>query len=202
VLRHGRSVANVLGLIASEPATAAEAYGLAPEGREQVRRAVAAAAESGDLVRPWRILSSPLLRSRESADVAAEVLGVRGGYTVDDRLTERGFGVFELTSDENYERVWARDRENPDHVDWTVESVRSVCARVRSLLVELVRHRDPAAVVLCTHGDVASTLLCASLGLPLSRHREVGALGNGEIRPLPEMAQLLTFDRPRGERVP
>jgi hypothetical protein len=31
---------------------------------------------------------------------------------------------------------------------------------------------------------VASVLLCAMLGLSLSRHREVGAMANGEVRRL------------------
>ena len=195
LLRHGQSVANVLGLIASGPAIAGEAYGLTAEGREQVRRAVTAATESGILIRPCRVVSSPLLRSRESADGAAEALGLDGGYVVDDRLTERRFGALEGTSDTNYERVWALDRENPDHEEWAVESVRSLHARACSLVRELAAEECPDAVVLCTHGDVVSTLHCASLGLSLALHREVGALGTGEIRPLPSITRLLAFDR-------
>lgn len=199
LLRHGHSVANALGLIASQRATAGEDYGLTAEGREQVRRAVTAATESGVLVRPCRVISSPLLRSRESANVAAQVLGLDSGYVVDDRLAERRFGTLEGTSDRNYEGVWALDLENPDHEEWAVESVRSVCARACSLIRELAAEEN--AVVLCTHGDVASTLHCASLGLPLALHREVGAFGTGEMRPLPSVTRLLAFDR-QGERVP
>ena len=42
--------------------------------------------------------------------------------------------------------------------------------------------------MLFAHGDVASVLLCAPNGLSLSKHRDVGAMANGEVRPLPERA--------------
>ena len=56
--------------------------------------------------------------------------------------------------------------------------------------LSLVDHRadEAGSFLLCTHGDVASVLLCAANGLSLSRHRDVGAMGNGEVRPLPAHA--------------
>ena len=42
--------------------------------------------------------------------------------------------------------------------------------------------------MLFAHGDVASVLLCAPNGLSLSKHRDVGAMANGEVRLLPERA--------------
>jgi probable phosphoglycerate mutase len=178
LLRHGQSRANVEGLVASSLATAGEAYGLTPRGREQVRSSIGEAAASGILPQGCLTVSSPLLRARESAEVAAEVLG--GTVRLDHRLIERGFGSLERGPDAAYEGVWAEDRADPGHERWGVESVRSVLDRGSALLRELERSADVA--ILCTHGDVASVLLCASLGLPLGRHREVGALGNGELR--------------------
>ena len=61
-----------------------------------------------------------------------------------------------------------------------VESIVAILERATGLVREL--EEGPGAAVLSTHGDVASVLYCASLGLPLSRHREVGALANGELR--------------------
>jgi broad specificity phosphatase PhoE len=66
-----------------------------------------------------------------------------------------------------------------------VESAEAVLARVTSLLEdlrELQRSGEATSFLLCTHGDVASILVCASQGLPLSRHREIGAMGNAEVR--------------------
>jgi broad specificity phosphatase PhoE len=182
LLRHGESLANVAGLIASDPVNAA-AYGLTPRGREQVRVSVQAARSEGTLAGARRVVTSPLLRARESAEIAAEILGAE--LSVDARLSERGFGDFELLSDRSYEEVWSADRDDPTHERWGVESVASVLARARARLAEIEALPADGPVVLCTHGDVASVLLCAGAGVPLGRHRDVGALGNAELRLLP-----------------
>ena len=182
LLRHGRSLANERRLIASSPANAVDAFGLTPMGREQVRQSVVAAQAAGTLNPPIFLVSSPLLRARESADVAAELLGVTP--TIDERLSERGFGDFELASDDRYERVWAEDRLDATHGSWGVESVADVLSRAGPVVDEFFSHERAATVILCTHGDVASVLICASLGAPLEQHREVGALETGALREL------------------
>jgi broad specificity phosphatase PhoE len=190
VLRHGRSVANERGLIASTVGVAGEAFGLTDLGRAQVTDTVTRARGSGLLEPPVTIISSPLLRARESADIAAAMLGVSA--RVDDRLVERGFGDFELESEERYEAVWQVDVRDPTHGTWGVESVVDVLARARSLVEEVVEevgdksvYGSPGgSVLLVTHGDVASTLICASMGSTLDRHREVGALDTGDLREL------------------
>jgi broad specificity phosphatase PhoE len=180
LLRHGESTANVERLVASEPANARAAFGLTLRGREQVRRSLAVARAAGLLSGPCRVVSSPLLRALETAAISAELLGAE--VEEDARLVERGFGELELGPDEGYEQVWASDRVDPTHRIAGVESVESIFARAVSLVVELQGTADGREVLLCTHGDVASVLLCAAQGLPLGRHREVGALDNGEIR--------------------
>jgi broad specificity phosphatase PhoE len=79
-----------------------------------------------------------------------------------------------------YASVWAKDAADPEHEAWGVESVVSVFTRARAVLFGLEPEAGP--VLLCTHGDVASVLLCAAAGAPLGRHREIGPLVNGEIR--------------------
>lgn len=182
LLRHGQSEANVRHLIASSPAAAAEAFGLTEHGRAQVRASLSSARASGILSSGCVVVSSPLLRARESAAIAADVLGA--SITIDSRLSERGFGEFELQSDEHYERVWAEDRADPAHVKWGVESTLALLGRVAPLIRELEEAESGRTFILCTHGDVASILLCAASGLALARHRDVGAMANGEIRPL------------------
>lgn len=182
LLRHGQSEANVMGLIASSPAAAAEGFGLTDVGRMQVRAAVIAALDAGLVPRDCHVVSSPLLRARESAAIAADVLGAT--VRIDPRLAERGFGEFELSTDDHYEQVWTRDRADPAHESWGVESTKSILMRVTALLRELHASDTTGTFLLCTHGDVASVLVCATQGLSLSQHREVGAMGNGEVRRL------------------
>ncbi len=189
LLRHGHSLANEQRLIASRPENAADAFGLTPLGREQVRTSLARAVSRGSLARPGLLICSPLLRARESAEVAAELLGA--GPSADARLTERDFGELELEPDRRYDEVWEEDRRDPTHRRWGVESVADVLERAGALVEELTREARSATVVLCTHGDVASVLLCASHGAPLGRHREVGALRTGDLRSLPSVELVL-----------
>lgn len=179
LLRHGRSLANERHLIASSPVNAGDAFGLTVLGRTQVRRSVTQALATGMLESPVLLVSSPLLRARESADIAAELLGV--SPMIDARLSERGFGDFELEPDDRYERVWAADRRDATHRSWGVESVADVVGRAGPVVDEAALDEHAATVILSTHGDVASALLCSSLGVPLEQHREVGALETGTL---------------------
>ena len=181
LLRHGQSEANVQGLIASSAAEAYEGYGLTDLGRAQVRASVRGEVEAGRLTHACHLVSSALLRARQSADEAAAVLGT--SIRVDARLNERGFGELELTSDTQYARVWAEDRMNSAHARWGVESVESILRRVTELVRSLAASDPAGRFLLCTHGDVASVLLCTTGGHALTDHRDVGALGNAEVRP-------------------
>jgi probable phosphoglycerate mutase len=189
VLRHGRSLANEEGRIASRIENAGDAYGLTPLGCEQVHGSVQGAVDAGSLAPPVLLVSSPLLRARESAQVAGEVLGV--SPSVDARLIERGFGDLELGPDRAYAEVWEADLRDPTHRNLGVESVADVLRRAGGVVEDLAEKPDVGTVVLCTHGDVASTLLCASVGAPLGRHREVGALATGALQELPSVAKVL-----------
>ena len=176
LLRHGRSEANELGLIASSVEHAGGAFGLSPEGRLQVRASIEAV--RAGLLEPVCVISSPLLRARETAEIAAGLCGA--DVRVDERLIERDFGELELESDDRYDSVWEIDRRDPTHRTWGVESVTDVLARLEPLIGEL-QSEALGSALLVTHGDVASTLVCASLGEPLHRHREVGGLATGQL---------------------
>jgi broad specificity phosphatase PhoE len=189
LLRHGRSLANDKGLIVSRPEHAREAYGLTPVGHEQVARNVEHARAEGLLPPPVAVVSSPLLRARESAEVAARLLATR--VSVDSRLTERDFGELELGDDELYGRVWDADAADPTHGRWGVESVVEVLRRAGAVVEELSLEAPDTTVVLCTHGDVASTLLCASKGVSLGLHRTVGALETGALEQVPAVEPIL-----------
>jgi len=68
LIRHGQSEANARGIIQGR-----REYGLTSLGREQAAR-VAARLAAGS--RPVRLLSSPLLRARQTADIIAQALGL------------------------------------------------------------------------------------------------------------------------------
>jgi broad specificity phosphatase PhoE len=184
LLRHGHSQANDAGLIVSRPDVAKGCYGLTGDGRLEVRDSLTLAREQGLLRGVTSLYTSPFLRATQTSAIAVEVLGL-AGFSVEDRLRERWFGQMEMTADANYDRVWAEDAKDPDHTRWGVEAVTAVLKRAGSLICEAVRAPvRGGTVLLVTHGDVASILLCSAAGRDLRCHHLAYGLRTAEIRRL------------------
>lgn len=103
-----------------------------------------------------QIFTSDLSRARETAEIAAEALGVTR-LTVDPRLRERGFGCFEgLTREECEERhpeMWARYLADRRTIPTGAEPQEQVVARVVAALTAVVASADPRGhVLVVSHG--------------------------------------------------
>ncbi len=177
VLRHGRSEANARGLIVSGGAQAEEGFGLTPDGREQVRQSVSACAS---LDRATLVVSSPLMRARQSAAIAQQVLGCEAPM-IDPRLRERWFGPLDGMSDENYARVWEQDADDRLPPIPGVESVSAVRDRVVALIEDLERRHEGRRILLVGHGDPLQILWTVFAGVPASEHRRMQHLQTGQI---------------------
>ena len=178
VLRHGRSLANEAGLIVSDPVQGGSGYGLSERGAEQVRESVTAFRAGGDFRPGGRIYTSPFLRARETAEIAASVLQWPVEPPV-DCLRERFFGQWDGTADRGYQAVWDRDALDPGHRQGGAESVLDVWARLSPFLEGLAGVGTP--VLLVTHGDVASVLVCGIHGRNFKEHRRGRTLGTGQL---------------------
>jgi len=181
VMRHGRSLANERGLIVSHPDNGCDGYGLADAGREQVRQSLRA---RNDLGADLRIVSSDFLRARESAEIAASMLGCTLPPSLEPRLRERDFGEYELGSDDAYENVWQEDCRDAQSRLRGVESVNQVMARVTRVVCDLEQALRDTAILLVSHGDALQILQTAFAGRDASAHRELEHLHTAEIRQL------------------
>lgn len=198
VLRHGESEANVRRLIVGAPANGRGSYGLTRDGRLQVASSLLKFLRRARDVRLDLVVSSPFLRARQSARIAGAIADVE--IRTDARLRERGFGPLELKSDAHYEAVWAEDRVSPSASSRGVESAASVFRRAMNVVGGIERRMTGKTLLLCTHGDVASVLICGLMGRDLSLHRQVGALGVGAIRRLVTAASGRPSNRAVGGR--
>lgn len=185
LMRHGESRANEAGLIVSRPENGLrDEFGLSEQGREQVREA----ALRTQLSRRALIYSSDFARTRETAAIVSSLWGAES-YNSTPALRERDFGSWELTSSENYEKVWRADRESwqartcspPVRVNG-VETPMEVFCRVSRLLALTEYHHEDEDIVLVSHGDTLQILQTGFLELPPHRHREVPHLQTAEIR--------------------
>jgi broad specificity phosphatase PhoE len=125
------------------------------------------------------LVSSDLLRARETAEIVAAALGLDLAY-VDADLRERTFGVFEgLTRVECEQlhpeawRAWVEEQRPAKGV----EPPSIVAARVRAAIERAAERiaNDGAPVLVVTHGGALRSLVHAVTGAP------VGPIANGAI---------------------
>jgi probable phosphoglycerate mutase len=149
-VRHGQTASNAGGQLQGRFDAP-----LTDEGTEQATR-VAAALEGE---RPVRVVSSPLVRARTTADAIAKLVGVE--VEVDERLIELDYGEWDQRrlSDVPTE-AWQEWRESPSYAPPGGESLEAVSARVvdfctsradewRDDLLVAVSHVSPIKAAVC-----------------------------------------------------
>lgn len=186
LLRHGRSEANARELVSSAPASALTRFGLTPAGAREVaatlrrRTSLRFAGSARDRI---VIYTSPYRRARETAAIAARMLGTSPPIR-EDRLRERYLGELDLGSAACYPRVWREDARDPAHTRWGVESVLEVLDRATAVVRDLDRAHADREILLVTHCDVAMILTCGWRGVDPRYHFRKRRIRTGELRPL------------------
>ena len=196
-LRHGQSLANVAHIISSDPAIATVEHGLSETGWEQVLAAADAVCDearahgldvaiiSSDFKRAWQ--------TAQSVRAGCLAAGVPVWPPEDVQptlaLRERSFGELSGGSDDRYDDVWAEDARSAEHVEYGVESIRSVLTRARGVVQHLESSSvlDPNRrwmVVLVAHGDVLQILQTAFARVDVRRHRSLEHLPTATLRAL------------------
>lgn len=128
-------------------------------GRTQALAAARILADDG----PWdAIVSSPLSRARETAEIIARELGIDLGPAYAG-FRERDYGPLEGTS----EAAARADHPAGDYPG--AETHASVAARGRAALDEVARDYGDAAVVIVCHGTMIRYTLESVAGRPIDR---------------------------------
>lgn len=155
VVRHGRTEANASGLL----------LGRADPGLDDVGR-LQAAALAEVLPNGARVLSSPLLRCRETAAAVAS-----GGVTSDDvevdpRLAELDYGELDLMPlSEIPPELWAAWRADPGFRPPGGETLVELARRVGAVLDEVLPDAAAGHVVVVTHVSPVKAALAWALGV-------------------------------------
>ena len=134
------------------------------EGRAQAHEAAGILADGG-----WEVVvSSPLLRARETAQIIAKDLGLELGPSY-PALVERSYGPLEGESSSETMARWPhRDYPGAESLDSVVSRGLAALARI----ADDFRDRD---VVIVAHGTIIRYTLAALAGRPLD------AIKNGSI---------------------
>lgn len=149
LVRHGRTAANAAGLLQGRRDNPLDEVGV------RQARAVAAAVGPVD-----RVVSSPLLRARETAGA------FDGAVEVDDRFTELDYGEWEArpVADVSLE-TWVAWRNDLDFRPPGGETLRELGLRVRSGLGDLVADAADRRVVVVCHVSPIKAAIAWSLGV-------------------------------------
>ncbi len=177
-IRHAESEANKKRILASRLP-----FPLTDEGREDARRI---AAELKELVRINRIISSPLLRAKQTAEAFSKAYDVP--VSLDGKLSEQNLGRY---SGMSYDEVKLEAEYEADPLqrwDWVPrgngESYKMVAERVKSFLKSMVleaaeKENSDHHTLIVTHA-VVFRLLRAVLENTLPRYPK-NFPNNGEI---------------------
>lgn len=183
-LRHGQSKPNILGIVLSDLEDGKkEEYTLSEQGEEQVRLSVKKAKESEVLGSDTIIFSSPFSRTKKTAEIAKEVLGITSDIIFDERLRERWFGDWEKTDHTAYKKVWADDEKNPEHKQKNVESTKEVLERTMSLVGDIEKKYKDKKILLVSHGDAIKIMETGFKKISPGLHRDL-SIKTAEIREL------------------
>ena len=179
-MRHGQSVANIEGIIASDPSVGCHQYGLTEMGRQQIRDSI----QNQSILNNDNIfiISSDFLRAKQTAEITHNLLNTQHPIEYNISLRERFFGELNGQSDEHYQDVWNLDKDNADHQEFDAESANQVVARVAALINQLEAKYTDKYFLLVAHGDVLQLLQTWFQRVSASEHRGLSHLATAEIR--------------------
>jgi broad specificity phosphatase PhoE len=165
-MRHGETAWNREGRVMG-----GNPIELDEHGRAQVEAAIPFAR----LLRPELIVTSPLIRARQSAEIIASGLG--GVAVIEEaQLSEVQYGRWEgmvfddLIEDPDYARYREDPLKSPTPGGETIGQVQSRgIEAVRRAIAANAGHR----ILFVSHGDIIRTVLCKLMGLELEHFRRI-----------------------------
>lgn len=144
-------------------------------GREQARETAQALNTSPDL-----ILSSPLKRAHETAEIIGDILSV--SVNVDERLQERSYGSLAGKSWEEVEEATGRPiaSQEFDFKKWGGESANDVRGRLREFVEDVRKEYPGKSLLVVCHGGVIKQFYFV-VGVRNDSHVAHGALHEFEL---------------------
>lgn len=159
ILRHGEALSNVKSIVSCWPEKFKNP--LTPKGRLQIKNAVKKLNNKNiDL-----IFNSPLLRTKETADIVGEKLNVK--VKIDKRLREIEFGIFNSKDVKDYENYF-RGLKRVKHKPTRGENYADVLKRTFSFLKEINKKYKGRNILIVSHQAPLLLLLGKVNGYSLS----------------------------------
>jgi len=183
VMRHGEALSNELGIVTSRLDFANP---LSEKGREQVKQG----AESLRDKKIDLIISSPLQRTKETAQTVAAALGLpESAVIVEEKLHELNFGAYEQKPITEFHAFYSDLSERFSKASEGGETLSDVKRRVGEVLYGLEKKYEGKNILIVSHGDPVALALAVAVGADLKEtvrifSEERNTIKNAEIREL------------------
>lgn len=173
VIRHGQSENNVTKTMSS---VVTNKHHLTDLGKEQVRKS----AETLKHKKIDLIITSPFLRTKETAEIVREVLGLGRDQVIEDtKIVEWKLGILEGVKVSEFEKALPHDISRFEkHVDGA-ENYADIKKRMGDFLYGLESKYEGKNILVVTHGGPAGLLISASEGL--DREQTIAKFGSGDL---------------------
>jgi isoleucyl-tRNA synthetase len=148
VMRHGEAESNIKDVLNS---TNNPTYHLTKNGEAQVR----ASAEKIKGMKIDFIITSPLVRTQETAAIVREILGMEGSVIIDERFKEDQFGIIDGKPVKSFYDTTPSVAHWVTHAIEGGESYIDVKHRVAGALYEYEKTYQNKTILIVTHDDPA-----------------------------------------------
>lgn len=206
VMRHGEAETNIRGILSYKKE---DEFHLTEKGRAQVKSSVEKTKEKFDL-----IISSPLLRTKETAEIAAESIGLsKESIIYDERIAEVNTGDFSGCSVETYRSYFTSTLEKFTKPTPKGETLSEMKQRIGDFLYDIDKTYKDKKILIVAHEYSVWLMNAVAKGATnteSARMRELEGedyIANAEIRSLPfapithNEAYELDFHRPFIDRM-
>jgi isoleucyl-tRNA synthetase len=145
LVRHGEAKNNVDDILSGWPET--EIFRLTEKGREKVKKT----ADSLKEEKIKAIFCSPVTRTRETAEIIAEELGLE--LIIDERLQEMGFGELNGKTTSEFDALFPTKESRAEKAGFGVETGENIRKRLQKFLDEVNEKYKNENIVVVSHGD-------------------------------------------------
>ncbi|OGZ58923.1 MAG: hypothetical protein A3F94_00205 [Candidatus Spechtbacteria bacterium RIFCSPLOWO2_12_FULL_38_22] len=149
VMRHGYAGHNKLGMSISSIKTDNPKYGLTQKGIKEVKKSALELKKKGGID---VIVSSPLIRTRQTAEIVATQLGIED-IIFDKELIEIGVGNVDGKKFAEYEKLFKTEKEKFTENPHKGETLAALRERMMAVMNKLEKKYKGKKILLVSHGD-------------------------------------------------
>ncbi len=161
MMRHGQAMTNLKNI--TNCSLEKNIYPLTAKGRREAESAAKAMKKKN--IKPDLILVSPFLRTKEAAEIAAKVFGIKKDNIIEDaRLGEVNTGIFGGQNPSKYHKFFKDEFEKFEKAPPEGESLNGLKERAFSAVSEIESKYDGKTILIISHEYTLWMLWSASWG--------------------------------------